>query len=153
MDRSHVPGGGNVSCGAQVQGKERWATPTFLREMSWHRRSSEQFSGLMGCVCFSPNLRGQEDGGPGSGSVMPKIGLALRVYIAEGGGGTGGWTGSRGQTPGHNHKGAGIRAYQPHLSRHTPLPLTSPLQPTAQPADRVEMGSPGLHSFLQLIDL
>lgn len=141
---------------AQVQRKEGGATPAFLREVSWHRRSSEQFSGSMGCVCFSlTDLRGQGDGGPGSGSVMTKIGLALRVYIAAGGGGAReeGQGAGGGQTPGHNHKGAGVKAYQPHLSRHTPLPLTPPLQPAAQPGDRVEMGSPGLHSFLQLIDL
>lgn len=93
---------GSMPC-AQVQRKEGGATPAFLREVSWHRRSSEQFSGSMGCVCFSltrPKGSGRwwawfrvsdDQNRPGSEGVY-----SSRRGVGTGGG-AGSWGGARPQ--------------------------------------------------------
>lgn len=101
-------------------------------------------------VCLPPHLL-RSGGGVGLawGPVMAEIGLVLGVC---GSGEDGG--GAAAKPPGCSHKGAGVMAYQRHQNPpHSISPHPHRSSPLPRQGERVEMGSPRFHSFLQAIDL
>lgn len=138
MGRSCAPGGEEAR--ARCREGEWRPAPTFPGAVRLVQKVSRS-------RVSRPAPRGQREGwpafGPSDGRDRP------------GSGGVCGSGGVRGRRPGPRARSQGswsrgLSVSSAPATLHLPAPR--PLRPTGPRGERVEMGSPGLHSFLQLID-
>lgn len=102
-----------------------------------------------GCLPPTPPVEVRGRGGPGVGARDGRDRPGSGGVWEQGRQG-----GAAAKPPGCSHKGAGVMAYQRHQNPpHSISPHPHRSSPLPRQGERVEMGSPRFHSFLQAIDL